>query len=83
MSSIKGETLSSLLRFRFLKSKGEILCARSRGMKPASEQVRLIDGSKRSREGTVNSSARSIRKLPAVMATHRTVPSSHVGMIKV
>ena len=32
MSSIKGETLSLLMRFRFLKSKGEILCARSRGM---------------------------------------------------
>ena len=82
MSSIKGQILSSLIRLRFYESEGEILRARREECKRASEQVRWIDGSKRSRERTVNSPALSIRKWPAVMAAHRTVSSSHVAMIK-
>ena len=82
MSSIKGHTLSSLIRLRFFKSEGEILRVSREECTRVSEQVKLIDGSKRSREGTVNSPTPRIRKLPAVMAAHRAVSSSHVGMIK-
>ena len=39
MSSIKGQTLSSLIRLRFYKSEGEILYARREECKRASEQV--------------------------------------------
>ena len=40
MSSIKGQTLLSLIRLRFYKSVGEILRARREECKRASEQVR-------------------------------------------
>ena len=40
MSSIKGQTLSSLIRLRFYKSEGEILRVRREEYKRASEQVR-------------------------------------------
>ena len=82
MSSIKGHTLSSLIPLRFFKSEGEILRVRREDCTRVSEPVKWIDGSKRSGEGTVNSPARNIRKLPLVMAAHRAVSSSHLGMIK-
>ena len=39
MSSIKGQALPSLIRLRFYKSEGEILRARRKDCKRASEQV--------------------------------------------
>ena len=40
MSSIKGQTLPSLIRLRFYKSEGEVLRARRKECKGVSEQVK-------------------------------------------